>query len=124
MAEEYTLNDYRIELHRLQQLGQEPAIAGLDTGVYAGLRVEDWPATLACIERLLDAMTPEERLQPARIGVVEIQRLAITTGTSVEEVERAVRHFKRVSDSMRRIARLSTWERIVLLCGFRRPPKA
>ena len=116
MAEDYTLADYRIDLHRLQQMGGDLYHAGLGTEVYEGLPFEDWPATVGCLERLLDAMTSEERRDPSRIGSVVIQRLAATTVTTCEDVERAVEHFKRVPDAMRRLAQMSMWERINFLC--------
>jgi signal recognition particle GTPase len=124
MMEDYNLADYRIDLHRLQQMGGSLDVAGLGTGVYDGVPFEEWPATLACLQRLLDAMTVKERRDPACMGSEEIQRLAATTGTAPEEAERAVRHFKRVPDAMRRLARLSVWERIKVLTKIDRFPRA
>ncbi len=118
MAESYTLTDYRIDLYGLRKLGIESQIAGLYTGVYDDLPIEDWPAMVECLERLLDAMTVEERRNPGRIDSSEMQRLAATTGTPAEEVARAIEHFKRVPNTMRRLAELSMWERIKVVCGL------
>ena len=116
MAEDYTLADYRIDLYRLRQMGGDLYHAGLGTGVYEELRFEDWPATVGCLERLLDTMTTDERRDPACIDSAAIQRLAATTGTSPEATERAVMHLKRVPAAMRRLAQMSMWERIKFLC--------
>jgi hypothetical protein len=118
MADDYTLADYRIDLYRLRQMGGEPcAVAGLGTGVYDGLLFEDWPRVGVCLERLLDTMTPGERKYPNCIDSVAIERLADLTGMTSEEVERAIEHFRRVPDAMRRLAQMSMWERIKVLCG-------
>jgi signal recognition particle subunit SRP54 len=116
MADDYTLADYRIDLHRIKKMGLNPALARLDTGVYEDVPFEDWPAILACLEHLLDAMTPQERRDPTRIDSGAIQRLSATTGTASKETERAVRHFQLVPDAMRRFTQKSIWERIKLLC--------
>ena len=60
-------------------------------------------------------MTFEERRDPGLIDSVVIQRLAATTETTREDVERAVEHFKRLPDTVRRLGRMSMWERIKFL---------
>jgi signal recognition particle subunit SRP54 len=69
------------------------------------------------VTRIIEAMTPEERRDPARIGGPALQRIAATAGTQPHEVEDFLRKFKEAGDLMRRMLNTSVWERVQLLLG-------
>ena len=67
MGAEYTLDDFRRQLDLLRQQGRH---ALLDSGLldFAD-EADDLPAKLELMERIIDAMTAQERHDPDRVGI-------------------------------------------------------
>ncbi|HKB01896.1 MAG TPA: hypothetical protein VKD90_06730 [Gemmataceae bacterium] len=124
MDQDFTLNDFRKQLEQVQKTGMKDMIARMPGTAEMIPEGEDPEVFLRRDLRMLDAMTAEERSDPARIDTAARQRIAAAAETEPEEVERLLRRFTQVRELMRRMISMSAWERLGLVLGFKRfrPP--
>jgi signal recognition particle subunit SRP54 len=102
---DYTLDDFRRQLHMLRQQGQQ---------VPSGLRVEgfpDDPASLAAeldrMERIIEAMTVEERRDPDLVEMPRRWAIAQVSGATLVEVCTFFAQFGQVRKLMRGLGQQS-----------------
>jgi signal recognition particle subunit SRP54 len=100
MAADFTLDDFRKQMGQLRQHGL------LSTPVPTGASRElDWES----IERIIDAMTDEERSHPESIVDAGRQRIASASGVTEAEVGLFVKQFEQVRALMRKMANMRPW---------------
>jgi signal recognition particle subunit SRP54 len=127
MDQDFTLDDFRKHLDQIQQAGLKNMLARLPGTAETVREGEDPDVALERVRRMLDAMTTEERADPARIDAAARQRIGAAAGTEPAEVERFLSRFAEIRDRLRRMANMSFWERLQLVLGspfkrFRPPP--
>ena len=94
MSSGFNLDVMRTHLAALRDLGPEglaarlPAVPGLPFNGYQLV------AALTRLLAVLDAMTPDERADPARIDGPAAQRIAAAAGADPGEVEQLVQRFR------------------------------
>ncbi len=119
--DDFTLDDFRKQFEQLKKIGSMKESLRNIPGVGEMIPEDEDPdAAFERIERMIDAMTEEERRNPDSIDLSRRQRIAIESGTEPEEVERFLEHFKQLRTVMRSMAEMSLWRRIRPLCGFER----
>jgi hypothetical protein len=120
--DDYTFNDFRKQLDNFQRMGfghqidRVPGMAGSNPDG------ADPDAALDRVRAMIDAMTADERAHPDRIDPAAASRIAAEAGTEPADVDDLVRRFGEVRVVMRRLAKLSVWERIKLVLGLSRFP--
>ncbi len=105
MQADYTLDDFRRQLHMLRQQGQQ---------VPPGLRMEGFPddarsfaAELDRMERIIEAMTVEERRDPGQVEVSRRWAIAQASGATLPQVCTFFAQFGQVRKLMRRLGQKS-----------------
>ena len=122
MARDFTLDDFQAQIARLLKVGMRDMIGrmpGIAEMVPAG---EDPEAAVERIQRMIGAMTEEERRDPDRIDHTARLRIAASSGTELQEVEQFLAQFDRVRALMRQMADMSAWQRIKMVLGFGKLP--
>jgi signal recognition particle subunit SRP54 len=95
MATDFTLDDFRKQMRQLRQHG--PLAASVPTEASRELDLES-------IERIIDAMTDEERSHPESIVDIGRQRIASASGTTEADVGLFLKQFKQLQVIMREMA--------------------
>jgi signal recognition particle subunit SRP54 len=74
------------------------------------------------MERIIDAMSSEERRAPECIDAARRQHIADHSGSQTDEVERVIRQFMKFQSQMQQINEMTVWQRIKSLFGWSKPP--
>ena len=104
---QFTLEDFRSQLGRIQKMGSLASIVGMLPGVpkEALQAVEkDGGKSFKRIEAIISSMTPAERVKPAILNGSRRKRIARGSGTSVQDVNQLIRQF----DDMQRMMKTMT----------------
>ena len=70
---------------------------------------------LGKIDRILLAMTPDERNRPESMDEIARCRIANESGAEIDEIESLLCHFFRIRDQVRVFESLSPWQRFLSL---------
>lgn len=105
----FTLEDFRDQLRRMQKIGSMEEILGMIPGMGSRLRQmkEGVPdeKEFRRIVAIIDSMTPEERADAKIINGSRRKRIAMGSGTTVQEVNRLLRNFQQAEEMIRRLTR-------------------
>jgi signal recognition particle subunit SRP54 len=104
---QFTLEDFRTQLKRIQKMGSLASIVGMLPGMPkdALQAVEkDGGKSLKRIEAIIGSMTPAERTKPAILNGSRRKRIARGSGTTVQDVNQLIRQF----DDMQRMMKTMT----------------
>ena len=77
-------------------------IPGLGAKQLRGLEVDD--SHLKKIEAIINSMTPEERRRPEIIGGSRRKRIALGSGTKVQDVNRLLKQFAQTKQMLKQFA--------------------
>ncbi len=100
--EEFTLGDFLNQLEQLKKMGPLEDLLKMIPGVGKQLRnvtVDD--NALVSIQAMIQSMTPEERRNPGVINGSRRKRIALGSGTSVQEVNHLLKQFRDMQKMMR-----------------------
>ncbi len=102
----FNLDDYRAMLLQVRRLGPLSKVLQM----VPGLRIDEEMAEqgekgIRRILAILDSMTPEERRRPEILNASRRRRIALGSGTSVQEVNRMLRQFKEMRRLMKRASK-------------------
>jgi len=93
--QKFDLNDFREQLRQLKSMGPLDEllsmIPGIKKSMLKGIQVDD--KATAHIEAIIDSMTRAERANPSIIDGNRRKRVAVGSGTSVQEVNRLIKQF-------------------------------
>ena len=105
----FTLDDFLSQLHQIKKMGNIQQLLGMIPGVKAGaLKDADIDeAHMARIEAIILSMTPSERLRPEIINGSRRKRIALGSGTSVEDVNKLLKQFEQMKKTMKQFAGMS-----------------
>ena len=102
----FTLDDYLDQLGQLKNMGNLDQvigmIPGMNTGALKDAKVDE--SALRHTEAIIHAMTPAERLNPDIINASRKKRVAVGSGTSVEEVNKLLRQFDQMKKMMKQFS--------------------
>ena len=101
---EFTLEDFRGQLRQLKKLGPLESILGMLPQVGALQQLKDVqvdPKDLTRIEAIIGSMTPKERRRHAIINGSRRRRIAVGSGTTVQEVNQLLRQYRQARKMMR-----------------------
>ncbi len=105
---QFTLEDFREQLVRVQKMGSMEEILGMIPGIGGKLKElkgaapdeSELKRTLA----IIDSMTPAERRNVKILNGSRRKRIALGSGTTVQEVNRLLKNFQQAEGMIRRFA--------------------
>ena len=109
----FTLNDYLEQFRQVKGMGSLDEIVGMIPGIKPGAlkdaKLDD--KVMAHTEAIILSMTNEEREHPNLINGSRRKRIAMGSGTSVEEVNRLLRQYDQMSKMIKQLSGQMTGKR-------------
>ena len=109
----FTLNDYLEQFRQVKGMGSLDEIVGMIPGIKPGAlkdaKIDD--KVMAHTEAIILSMTMEEREHPNLINGSRRKRIALGSGTSVEEVNRLLRQYDQMSKMIKQLSGQMTGKR-------------
>src|SRR5436309_8708217 len=109
-SNEFTLEDFRDQLKTIRRMGPLEQIIGMLPGLgsakaLAGQQPDE--KQLKRVEAIINSMTPEERRKQHIINGSRRKRIAKGNGTSVEDVNRLLKHFVQMQKMLKSLGGLT-----------------
>jgi len=120
VPQDFTLNDFRRQIKHVQKWNMQDLLSHLPG--MSDMEDVDPDVALSRMQRIIDAMTDEERNNPDIIGPSRLSHIATSSGTQPRDVEEFLALFQQVRALMHHIANMSLWQRIKLATGFGKLP--
>jgi signal recognition particle subunit SRP54 len=101
---EFNFNDFLSQIHQIKKMGNIKDLMGMIPGV--GKMMKDIDVSddaFKGIEAIIGSMTPFERENPSRIDGSRRKRIALGSGTSIEEVNRLLKQFEQTRKMMKQV---------------------
>ncbi|MBE6592608.1 MAG: signal recognition particle protein [Ruminococcaceae bacterium] len=102
----FTLDDYLEQFDQLKGMGNLESIMGMMPGVKPGAlkdaKINE--KALAHMEAIIKSMTPREREKPDILNASRKKRIALGSGTTVEEVNKLIRQFEQTRTLMKQFS--------------------
>ncbi|HPT84219.1 MAG TPA: signal recognition particle protein [Limnochordia bacterium] len=104
---EFTLEDFLEQIQQMKDMGPIDQLIGMIPGLggakqLQGLEVDD--SHLKKIEAIINSMTPEERRRPEIIGGSRRKRIALGSGTKVQDVNRLLKQFAQTRQMLKQFS--------------------
>ena len=116
---DFTLDDFRKQFEQMKKMGPMKEIMGSMPGMGDMIpEGEDPEEAFRRIQGMIDSMTKEERRNPDIIDLNRRRRIANGSGTEPHEIKQFLGQFEQVRDLMRKMAKMSMWERIKMVTGL------
>ncbi len=103
---EFTLEDFLDQLRNLKNMGPLDQLVGMIPGMNrlpAGAKIDD--RALVRVEAIIQSMTKQERRRPSILNGSRRKRIALGSGTSVQEVNRLLKQFEEMQKMMKKLSR-------------------
>ncbi|RMI12728.1 MAG: signal recognition particle protein [Calditrichaeota bacterium] len=104
---EFTLEDFYEQIQQIKRMGPLEQLLGMIPGVgkqLKGLQVDD--RALVKVEAIINSMTPEERRKPEIINGSRRKRIALGSGTRVQDVNQLLRQFAEMKKMIKRMNKM------------------
>ncbi|HSM75257.1 MAG TPA: signal recognition particle protein, partial [Desulfobacterales bacterium] len=103
---QFTLEDFRDQMVQIRKMGSVKDLLGMIPGVskskqFKNLQVDD--RELVRIEAIINSMTAQERLQHTIINGSRRKRIAMGSGTRVQDVNQLLKNYTQVMKMMKQI---------------------
>jgi signal recognition particle subunit SRP54 len=103
---EFTFDDFLVQLGHIKKMGSLRDLLGMIPGVNSAMlqeaNVDD--KSFARIEAIIHSMTRDERRFPHVLNGSRRARIALGSGTSIQEVNRLVKQFTEMQKMMKRLS--------------------
>ncbi|MCI0707780.1 MAG: signal recognition particle protein [Ignavibacteriae bacterium] len=103
---QFTLEDFLEQLREIKKMGPLSQVMGMLPGANrlpANAQVDD--SALGRVEAIIQSMTNEERQRPSIINGSRRKRIAMGSGTTVQEVNRLLKQFDEMQKMMRKFSK-------------------
>jgi signal recognition particle subunit SRP54 len=121
--ETFSLDDFREQLRQLRRLGPLNQIVDMlplgSARRGTGTELDAEQADLGRFEAIIDSMTPAERLEPHIINGSRRSRIARGSGTTVQDVNRLLRHYGQLKKMMKGLKGLESKMKKGVIPGWR-----
>ncbi|MBN1782200.1 signal recognition particle protein [bacterium] len=104
--QEFTFEDFLDQLHQVKKMGPLGQIMNMIPGASklpANLELDDH--ALVKVEAIINSMTRQERQRPQLINGSRRKRIALGSGSTVQDVNRLLRQFQGMQKMMKRMSR-------------------
>ena len=97
----FTLEDFQDQLNQVRQMGPLENLMGMIPGLKGAKLPTASESDLKKVEAIISSMTPMERRHPALINGKRRKRIALGSGTRVEDVNRLLKQFNQMRKMMK-----------------------
>jgi signal recognition particle subunit SRP54 len=102
---QFTFDDFFKQIQQIKKMGNIKDLASMIPGVGKALKDIDIDNdSFKNIEAIIQSMTPEERANPALFNGNRRKRVALGSGTSIQEVNRLVKQFEDMRKMMKNMS--------------------
>ena len=102
----FSLEDFLVQMRQLKKMGNLEQLIGMLPGANVGAlknaQVDE--SQMARIEAIILSMTPKERLHPEVINGSRRKRIALGSGTTVEDVNKLLKQFEQMKKLMKQFS--------------------
>ncbi len=103
---QFTLEDFLDQLREVKKMGPLSQVMGMIPGMNKipnNAQIDD--SALIRIEAMIQSMTKEERQRPSIINGNRRRRIALGSGTTVQEINRLLKQFEEMQKMMKRLSK-------------------
>jgi len=104
LEDSFTFEDFLVQLKQLRKLGPLEQLMGMIPGMKKMPKVEE--KDLGRVEAIICSMTFEERRRPKIINGSRRRRIALGSGTKVNDVNRLIKQFDEARKMMKKITKM------------------
>jgi signal recognition particle subunit SRP54 len=104
----FTLEDFRKQLRQLKKMGPLTQIMEMIPGMgqaMSQVSPQEIDRQLKQVEAIITSMTPRERVQPRLLNASRRKRIAVGSGTSVQDVNQLMRQFQQMQRMMQKLSK-------------------
>ena len=119
--EEFTLDQFLDQLQQIKKLGSLESILGMLPGMGQLKKMQDVKIDekeMAHVEAIIQSMTKEERRNPAVLNGSRRKRIAVGSGTRVQDVNRLLKQFE---ESRKMMKKMMDMQKLTKKGGFKMP---
>ncbi|GAA4039955.1 signal recognition particle protein [Parerythrobacter jejuensis] len=117
----FDLNDLRMQLKQMQNMGGIGALAGMMPGMKkakAAMAASDMDdKVLVHMDAIIGSMTPKERANPALMNAKRKKRVAAGSGTTVQEINKVMKMHQEMSRAMKQIKKMGGLKGLASMFG-------
>ncbi len=123
---EFTFDDFLVQLGHIKKMGSLKDLLGMIPGVNSAMLNESSidDNAMARVEAIVHSMTKDERRWPHILNGSRRARIALGSGTSVQEVNRLVKQFTDMQKMIKKMSRGKVSKEVKQLMGTRLPEQA
>ncbi|SHJ05111.1 signal recognition particle protein [Lutispora thermophila] len=105
-TQQFTFEDFLDQLQQMKNMGPLSQIVDMIPGMNAsklkGMEIDD--KELIKVEAIINSMTKKERLDPSIINGSRRKRIAMGSGTTIQDVNRVIKNFEQTRKMMKQFA--------------------
>ena len=117
----FDFNDFRSQIKSIKKMGNIKDLASMIPGVGKAIKDVDIPDdAFKGIEAIIDSMTPYEREHPDCLNGSRRKRLAVGSGTKIEDVNRLLKQFEQTRKMMHAVTTKNPMKMMKNMRGMRR----
>ncbi len=99
---QYTFVDFQKQIQQIKKMGNLKDLASMIPGLGKALKdIEIGDDAFKGIEAIIGSMTPYEREHPEVIRGTRVKRIALGSGTTIQEVNRMIKQFEQMRQMMK-----------------------
>lgn len=101
---QYTFVDFYKQIQQIKKMGNIKDLAAMIPGLGKAIKDIDVPDdAFKGVEAIINSMTPYEREHPEAIKGTRVKRIALGSGTTIQEVNRLLKQFEQTRQMMRTV---------------------
>ena len=101
---QYTFVDFYKQIQQIKKMGNIKDLAAMIPGLGKAIKDIDIPDdAFKSVEAIINSMTPYEREHPEVIKGTRVKRIAMGSGTQIQEVSRLLKQFEQTRQMMRQV---------------------
>ena len=106
---QYTFVDFYKQIQQIKKMGNVKDLAAMIPGLGKALKDIDVPDdAFKGVEAIINSMTPYEREHPEAIKGTRVKRIALGSGTTIQEVNRLLKQFEQTRQMMRQVGSMKS----------------
>ena len=118
---QFDLNDLRMQLRQMQNMGGLGMLAGMMPGMKkakAAMQASGMDdKVLVHMDAIMGSMTPKERANPALLNAKRKKRVAAGSGTQVQDVNKVLKMHQEMSRAMKQIKKMGGMKGLAAMLG-------
>jgi len=120
---EFTFDDFLVQLGHLKKMGSLKDLLGMLPGVNSAMLNESAidDKSMARVEAIVHSMTKDERSFPSILNGPRRARIALGSGTSIQEVNRLIKQFTDMQKMIKKMSRGKVSNSVRQLMGTKMP---